>query len=52
MAEKTLVLYNCMMQRILEVVQAEFPGDEFAVEVMIFDYEEAILVAMKSAFPS
>lgn len=50
MTEKTLALYSCVMRRILELVEAECPGNRFAVEVMISDYEEAILVAMQTAF--
>ena len=39
------------MRRILDIVNTEFPGDEFAVDILISDFEDAILLAMETAFP-
>ena len=51
MTEKTLDLYNQVMRRISDVVNTEFPGEGFAVDILISDFEDAILLAMETAFP-
>ncbi len=39
------------LPRILEVVNAEIPGDQFALKLMIFYCEEAIFSSMEMAYP-
>ena len=51
MTEKTESLYDQVMQLFLATVATEVPGDQFKVEIMILDYEDAILNSMNSAFP-
>lgn len=51
MTEKTEALYDQVMQLFLATAAAEVPGNQFSVEIMISDYEEAILNSMKTAFP-
>lgn len=49
MTDKTEALYTAVLTRIKEIAQEVDPG-EFAVEVAISDFEEAIMNSMKSAF--
>lgn len=51
MTDKTEALYSAVLEKIKEFVQEIDPG-EFAVEITISDYEDAIMNAMKSAFPN
>ena len=51
MTSKSEQLYNAVLDRIKEVAQELDPG-EFAVEVAISDFEDAIMNSMKAAFPN
>ena len=51
LTEKTESLYDLVMQLFLATVATEIPGDQFKVEIMISDHEDAILNSMKTTFP-
>lgn len=53
MSNKSAALYHAVMDRILEILREMDPDDDnFAVELMISDFEEAIMGAMQRAFPN
>lgn len=51
MTEKTAALYRLVMQRIMEVA-ATVPGEDFPAEVMVSDFEIAIMSTMEETFPN
>ena len=50
MSEKTLPLYNLVMEEIMEAVRELGDEEGLACERIISDYEEAILSALKISF--
>lgn len=52
MTSKTADLYQAVMDRILEVMNEASPGEGTAVELIVSDYEEAILSSLGRAFPT
>lgn len=52
MKGKTRLLYDAVLHRIQQVYRQHVNGQEFAVYLMISDFEAAILGAMQSAFPN
>lgn len=51
MTEKTLDLYNMVMAKIIEVLNRIKNGGEFSVQLMISDFEAAILTSMETTSP-
>ncbi|XP_045032435.1 uncharacterized protein LOC116927525 [Daphnia magna] len=51
MSNKTAELYRMAIDRILQILQEVNPGDHFEVEVLISDFELAIMGTMQQAFP-
>ncbi len=51
MTDKTQELYTLVLQRILEVMNEASPGEGTAAELVISDYEEAILSSFGIVFP-
>jgi MULE transposase domain len=52
MSEKTLSLYNLVMEEIMEAVRGLDDEEGLACERIISDYEEAILSALQTSFPA
>ena len=52
MSEKTLSLYNLVMEEIMEAVRGLGEEEGLACERIISDYEEAILSALQTSFPA
>ncbi|KZS10525.1 Uncharacterized protein APZ42_024988 [Daphnia magna] len=50
MSNKTAELYRMAIDRILQILQEVNPGDHFEVEVLISDFELAIMGTMQEAF--
>ncbi len=51
MTDKTAELYTLVLNRILAVMNEASPGEGTAVELVVSDFEEAILSSLGTAFP-
>jgi hypothetical protein len=51
MSEKTLDLYNAVLQKLLQILEESYPGEGIAARLVISDFEEAILKSMQATFP-
>ncbi len=52
MSEKTRELYDAVIGKIVSILNEMHPGNGFGAELLISDYEEAIMKSLQSAFPN